>query len=135
MTRSSVVYEDWGLGTLEKDTARLLEDVLDTSASAVERKMKRNIIERDYVDTRATVNSVQVDPVKKKLERDIGPTTHYALLGELGWLQTHVYGNKLKEAIHHPGLPFARDALESVRGPFKRAVGAALKKLGGKRRR
>ena len=128
---SEVIFEDLGLGSLIEDARRLCEDVMESSARAVERQMKINIIARDYVDTRATVNSVQVEQ-PGPLTRDIGPTTEYAILGEGGWVQTHVYGRRLKEPIHHPGLHFARDALNSVRGFVERAMQDAFAKLGGK---
>lgn len=131
MSRTTVVYEDLGLGTLERDAERLLEDVLDVAAEHVEKKMRLNIEDRGYVDTRATKASVAVSKAGR-LARDIGPSTHYALLGELGWLQTHVWGRKLAEPIHHPGLHFARDALSFVKSSFVKAVGAAMQKLGGR---
>ncbi len=138
--RSEVIYEDLGLGSLIEDVERLCEEVLDSTARAVERQMKLNIIDRDYTDTRATLNSVQVDR-PGRLTRDIGPTTEYAILGELGWVQTHVRIppdpkqparalQRLKEPIYHPGRHFARDALNSVRGYFEQALVAALAKLG-----
>lgn len=139
---SEVIFEDLGLGSLVEDARRLCEDVMESSARAVENRMKLNIIERDYVDTRATVNSVQVEQ-PGPLTRDIGPTTEYAILGELGWVQTHVRIppdpkqpakalQRLKEPIHHPGRHFARDALNSVRGFVERAMTDAFAKLGGK---
>jgi hypothetical protein len=71
-----------------------------------------------------------VDPPLRKLERDIGPLTEYAIYGELGYHQTTVYGRRLKEAVYRPGLHFARDALFAVQGQFERAISAALGKLG-----
>lgn len=129
MARTTVVYEDLGLATLEADTARLLEDVLEVGALWVERGMKQNIVERGFVDTRATVNSVAVDK-PAALTRDIGPSTEYAIYGELGYVQTHAWGRKLARVRHHPGLHFARDALMAQRGPFMAAVNAALARLG-----
>lgn len=127
---SEVVYVDLGLGTLSQDAERLLEDAVEVSARSVEREMKRLIIERDFVDTRATVNSVQVDRGQNRLERDIGPTTGYAIYGELGYHQTHAWGRKLLQPIYHPGLHFARDALYRVRASFVAAIRAALGQLG-----
>jgi len=129
MSRNEVIFEDLGLGSLAEDARRLCEETLESAARAVERKMKLNIIARDYVDTRATVNSVQVEQ-PGPLTRDIGPTTEYAILGELGWVQTHAWGRPMKEPVHHPGLHFARDALNSVRGSLVRALEAAFEQLG-----
>ena len=140
MSRNEVIFEDLGLGSLAEDARRLCEEALESAARAVEKKMKLNIIAREYTDTRATLNSVQVEQ-PGPLTRDIGPTTEYALLGELGWVQTHVRIppdpkqpakalQRLKEPIHHPGLHFARDALNSVRGSLVRALEAAFEQLG-----
>ena len=129
MANWTVVYKDEGLATLEDDALALLRQVLDALALAVERAMKRNIIARGFVDTRATVNSVAVW-APNDLERDIGPSTEYAIYGELGYVQTHVYGHRLKVPIRHPGLFFARDALESVRGAFVAACEKAMQRLG-----
>ena len=128
--RTQVIYEDLGLSTLPRDAERLLEAVLDKSARDVEAQMKHNITERGFLDTGATKNSVRVDEGRHKLERDIGPTTHYAIYGELGYHQTHAWGRKLAQAIYHPGLHFARDALYSVRASFVAACSAALSQLG-----
>ena len=132
MGKSEVVYEDLGLSTLAEDAGRLLENVVVVTAKAVESNMKDLIKERGFVRDRTTVNSVQVDPPQDRLVRDIGPTTHYAIYGELGYHITHVYGRKLKEAIRKPGLHFARDALFKVQRDFENAIGTALSKLGGR---
>jgi len=64
------------------------------------------------------------------MERDIGPSTEYAIYGELGYVQTHAWGRRLANPIRHPGLFFARDALESVRASFLAACAAAMQRLG-----
>lgn len=125
-----VLYQDMGLKDLSTKAERYLGDVLDITARAVEREMKLNIINVNYVDTRATLNSVQVDPPQKPLERDIGPTTHYAIYGEMGYHQTHAWGRKMKVPVYHPALHFARDALFSQKQSFIRAINRAMKKLG-----
>jgi hypothetical protein len=124
-----VEYRDEGLSTLEGDALALLRDVLDVSARAVERSMKANIIARGFVDTRATLNSVAVS-APNDMERDIGPSTEYAIYGELGYVQTHAWGRRLANPIRHPGLFFARDALESVRASFLAGCAAAMQRLG-----
>lgn len=130
MAQNEIIYQDLGLATLSRDAERLLEQVVHKAALDVEREMKRLIVERDFVDTRATVNSVQVERGTDRLERDIGPTTEYAIYGELGYHQTHAWGKRLAQAIYHPGLHFARDALQSVRASFVAAIEAALGQLG-----
>ena len=127
---TEVIYEDLGLANLSRDAEQLLELVVEKSARDVEAKMKHLITARGFLDTGATKNSVRVDPGDNRLTRDIGPTTHYAIYGELGYHQTHAWGRKMAEPLHHPGLHFARDALYSVRVGFVRAVERALARLG-----
>lgn len=127
---SSVVYQDLGLKTLSQDAERLLEQVVAKAARDVEAQMKANIVDRGFFDTGATTNSVQVDPPTAALERDIGPTTHYAIYGEMGYIQTQAWGHDMATPVHHPALHFARDALTSVQHSFEAAVAAAMKKLG-----
>ena len=130
--RTEVIYEDLGLGSLPQDAERLLRAVVQKSARDVEAQMKHLITERRFLDTGATKNSVRVDMGTHALERDIGPTTHYAIYGEMGYHQTHAWGRKLKTPIYHPGLHFARDALKSVRAGFVGAIRAAMAQLGGR---
>ena len=127
---TEVIYQDMGLATLSRDTERFLERVVEKCARDVEVRMKHNISERGFVDTGATKNSVKVERGRHRLEREIGPTTHYAIYGEYGWHQTHAWGRKLAEAIYHPGLHFARDALLSIQSQFHAAIGNALSQLG-----
>lgn len=128
--RTEVIYEDLGLGTLPEDATRFLEVAIEKAARDVEAKMKELITERGFLDTGATKNSVRVDSGTHPLERDIGPTTHYAIYGEMGFHQTHAWGRKLETPIFHPGLHFARDALFSVRRSFVEAIRSALQQLG-----
>ena len=127
---TDVIYTDMGLANLSRDAEQLLELVVERSARDVEAQMQNLITERGFLDTGATKNSVKVDKGANRLERDIGPTTHYALYGELGHHQTHAWGRKLAEPIFHPGLHFARDALFSVRAEFVEAIKRALSRLG-----
>ena len=129
MSRTEVIYEDLGLGSLPRDAEQLLEAVVEKAARDVEAEMKSLITVR-FFDTGATKNSVQVDAGDRRLERDIGPTTHYAIYGELGYHQTHAWGRELAEPVYHPGLHFARDALYSVRVSFVAAIKTAMEQLG-----
>lgn len=117
---SQVVYVDLGLDSLGRDAERLLEAVLDKGANDVKARMSQLIIDRGFFDTGATANSVAVD-TPRQLEREIGPSTDYAIYGELGWER----GN-----AHFAGLHFARDALYAVKDAFVAAIGAAVQKLG-----
>jgi len=115
-----VEYKDLGLASLDKDAVAKLRKVLDKAAHDVEAAMKANIISRGFVDTRATVNSVAVSAPDADT-RDIGPSTEYAIYGELGYV---------RGKTRVPGLFFARDALEMVRNSFIAACEAALRSLG-----
>jgi len=128
---SQVIYEDLGLSTLGQDLEREVVQALEAAAMRVNAEMRMNIVARGFVDTGATANSVMVD-APAPLVRDIGPGTEYAIYGELGYIQTHAWGHKLKQAIFHPGLHFARDALAAVKGPFEAMLIAAGQRLGGK---
>jgi len=123
---NQVIYQDLGLATLSQDAERLLRDVVQKSAHDVEAQMKVNIVDRGFFDTGATVNSVAVSPTLNPLEADIGPSTHYAIYGEMGWERMTTKGNVVRFA----GLHFARDALYSVKDSFFAAIGAAMQKLG-----
>ena len=126
-----VVVEDLGLGTLSEDLGRALNGILDRHADQVVGQMVVNIEQRGFVDTGATMDTMQVNPPnlppRTDLERYIGPTTEYAIYGELGWERQTKNG-----AVHFAGLHFARDALMSVKDSFIAAIGAAMQKLGGR---
>jgi hypothetical protein len=120
-----VVYTDLGLKDLPARVERELEEVCEQAATAVGAQMAMNIVDRGFFDTGATANSVGIRD-RRRLERDIGPTTEYAIYGEMGWSrETSMY------TASFPGLHFARDALRKVGTLFVREVAEAVKRATG----
>ena len=125
----TVTYEDAGLDTLAPRVRTQLESVLDLFATQVRGQMSKLIIDRGFFDTGATANSVAVsEPLNARgqMIREIGPSTEYAIYGELGWTRT----TKSGKIAHFAGLHFARDALYSVQEAFVAAVVRVLQQQG-----
>jgi HK97 gp10 family phage protein len=77
---------------------------------------KGNIIRYDFIDTGATLNSTQARPSGSdgdSAEVQVGPTTEYAIYGELG--------------IGQSPKPFMRQAFDGGKGEAMAAVAAELK--------
>lgn len=124
----TVVYDGIDFAALPRAIEAKLSGVVRTTAFNIERRMKLLIIERGFVDTRATVNSVATTIVSN-LMAEVGPSTHYAIYGEMGYTQTQAWGRPLKHPIIHQGLWFARDAAEAVRTTFTNAVREVLRRV------
>jgi HK97 gp10 family phage protein len=84
----------------------------------LESKAKGNIIRYDFIDTGATLNSTQARPSGEGSVQ-VGPTTEYAVFGELGIGQT--------------AKPFMREAFDEGKGAAAAAVADELRKLVGGR--
>lgn len=80
-----------------------------------EAKAKGNIIKYDFIDTGATLNSTQAREANAggTPAIQVGPTTEYAIFGELG--------------IGQSAKPFMREAFDEGKGAAAAAVAAELK--------
>ena len=112
---ASITTKKNALPKLARSTERILEDVLDVVALQCVDRMQHHIIRVDFIDTGATLNSVTVKR-KERLERAIGPTTHYAIYGEFGT-------TRMKKR------PFAAPALKDVKPMAEKALDAAIIKF------
>ena len=107
-----IVYMPGQLGKLTKPGAlpALADKVLRKGAFDVERRMKQRIVEVRFVDTGATLDSVQVKQERSRANHySIGPGTDYAIFGEFG-------------TSFMPARPFAVPALNDVRPGVLRAM-------------
>ena len=90
---------------------------LDEAAMAgglvVEGYMKANIIEVDFIDTGATLNTTAANEAGDGLV-EIGPATEYAIFGELG------LGGQIEKR-------FARNALDQNKSQILAVIAANLK--------
>ena len=133
MSDNTVTVIDYGLNSLDRDTEKLLHAILNQKAQQVKGHMIANIQGRgttgSFFDTGATAGSVLAESPNKNT-RDIGPTTHYAIYGEMGYTQTHAWGRKMKQPKTHPAIGFAREAIDSVKNSFIDAINRALWQLG-----
>ena len=102
------------LDRLTAESRTLLEAVLDKAGLDVEGKAKQIIVDKDIIDTGATLNSTK-SRREGPLARRIGPTTSYAIWLEIG---TH----------RMPARPFMVPALEQARGPFEQAIAEVFKR-------
>ena len=80
----------------------------------MESRAKAGIIRYDFIDTGATLNSTQARPASDDSVQ-VGPTTEYAIYGELG--------------IGQPPKPFMREAFDGGKGEALAVVAAELKGL------
>ena len=112
---ASIKTKKNALPKLVSNTERILEDVLDIAAIQAVNRMQHHIIRVGFVDTGATLNSVTIKRFAR-LERAIGPTTHYAIYGEFGTSRMRA-------------RPFAAPALKDVRPQAEKAMGAAIIKF------
>jgi hypothetical protein len=131
---SYVQVIDLGMSTLDRDMERFCQDALRMAAQDVAGHMRANIqgygTTAKFLDTGATANSVQVN-APDPLTREIGPSTDYAIYGELGWTQTKAWGHAIRAgAIVHAPIGFAKAALQSVAPSFVAAIQAAIRRLG-----
>lgn len=87
-----------------------LEDVIEKGGRDIEAAAKSIVIEKDIIDTGATLNSIDSRRVAgDRFARAIGPTTDYAIHLELG---TH----------RMPARPFMTPAMEMNRKPINDAI-------------
>ena len=112
---ASIKAKKNALPKLARSTERILEDVLSVAAIQVVGRMQHHIVRVDFVDTGATLNSVTVKR-KDRLERAIGPTTHYAIYGEFATTRMRA-------------RPFAAPALKDVQPIAEKAMGEAIIKF------
>lgn len=111
-----IVYRDRGLKKLTATGGllRLSDKVLRKGALDVERRMKQRVVAVGFVDTGATLNSVQIKKDRSRQNHySIGPRTHYAIYGEFG-------------TRYMPARPFAVPALNDVRPGVLRALKRAI---------
>ena len=108
MINITVIVEDARLRQLSAELEHRLENVLDVASHGVERRAKDIVIQKDIIDTGATLGSIQPEPAGR-LARRIGPSTVYAIFLELG---THRMAAR----------PFMIPALEEERGSLIAAV-------------
>ena len=92
---------------------RAVRDALMAGGLVVEGAAKLNIIEYDFIDTAATLNSTAAREGRGEDEVEIGPATEYAVFGELG--------------IGQSEKPFMRRALEENRGVVGEVVARELR--------
>lgn len=93
-----------------------LAQALMAGGLVLEGKAKAGIIRYDFIDTGATLNSTQARPSGSggdSAEVQVGPTTEYAIFGELG--------------IGQASKPFMREAFDEGKGAAMAAVAAELK--------
>ena len=112
---ASIKTKKNALPKLARSIERILEDVLDVAAMQTVNRMQHHIVRVGFVDTGATLNSVTVKR-KDRLERAIGPTTHYAIYGEFGTTRMRA-------------RPFAAPALNDVQPIAEKAMGEAIIKF------
>lgn len=101
------------LGRLGEGVGRALDDAALAGGLVVEGAAKENIIDYDFIDTGATLNSTEARRAGDG-EAEIGPDTEYAIFGELG------LGG-------HSEKPFMRRALTESKGDVQAAVAEALR--------
>lgn len=100
------------IGALDKLSRADFRQALEAGATVIEAAAKQNIIRYDFIDTGATLNSVFPDVISDD-EAHIGPTTDYAIYGELG-------------TRYQPAKPFMREAVEQNKAAIEAAVAAAI---------
>lgn len=94
----------------------LVQRVFELGAHNVAKRMQRNIVAVDFVDTGLTLNTVRTDRLNPH-QWSIGPTTNYAIYGEFG-------------TSRMAARPFARPALDAEKPHFLQALKAAIEKHG-----
>ena len=67
---------------LQAAEGQQLQNALMAGGFVIEGAAKANIVRYDYIDTGATLNSTQARPAGDEVH--VGPTTEYAVFGELG---------------------------------------------------
>ncbi len=87
------------------------DSALMAGGLVVEGAGKENIVRYDFIDTGATLNSVEARQEGDEVQ--VGPETEYAIFGELG--------------IGQSEKPFMRDALRDSQGEIAQAVAEALR--------
>ena len=112
---ASITTKKNALPKLASNAERIVEDVLDIAAIQAVNRMQHHIVRVRFVDTGATLSSVTIKRFAR-LERAIGPTTHYAIYGEFGT-------TRMKKR------PFAAPALKDVRPFAEKALAAAIVKF------
>lgn len=102
------------LGRLEAVArGRALTGAAMAGGLVVEGAAKMNIIEYDFIDTGATLNSTAAREGRGEGEAEIGPATEYAIFGELG--------------IGQSEKPFMRRALDENRTVIADVVARELR--------
>lgn len=94
----------------------VLEAALMAGGLVLEGHAKANIVEYDFIDTGLTLNSTQARPADGTADPEvhIGPSTDYAIFGELG--------------IGQPKKPFMADSVEEGADDAVAAVQDALRR-------
>ena len=102
------------LDTLITTLAPRLEAVVEKGGRDVEARAKEIIVEKDIIDTGATLNSTESRTTGRPFQRRIGPSTLYAPFLE--------FGTRFMAA-----RPFMVPALESVRASVIAAAAAVFR--------
>ena len=97
---------------VEAASGEALERALMAGGLVLEARAKGNIVRYDFIDTGATLNSTQARPSGEGSVQ-VGPTTEYAIYGELG--------------VGQAPKPFMREAFDEGKGAALAAVAAELK--------
>lgn len=72
---------------VQAELPHVLKEAVESGGFLLEGGIKENIIVYDFIDTGATLNSVgtrDVDSEPDSMAVEVGPTTEYAIFGELG---------------------------------------------------
>lgn len=97
-----------------------LINVVAGTAFSIESLTKKNIVDKDIVDTGNMLNSVNANQVEDGgLTRFVGPHTEYAIYNEMGTYKM-------------PARPFLQPAVEQVRPVFLRNLQRILKRWADK---
>lgn len=114
------------LGQLEAATrGRALTGAAMAGGLVVEGAAKMNIIEYDFIDTGATLNSTQAREGRAgedAAEIEVGPATEYAIFGELG-LGGQSEKPFMRRALEENQAQIAQAVAEELREAIRRAVG------------
>jgi hypothetical protein len=106
------------LGPLN-ETFRKLDGAVDTAKAlmagglVIEAYGKEGVIHYDFIDTGATLNSLQAREAGDEVH--VGPTTDYAIWGELG-------------ARGNPPKPFMADSVEYGKDTAMQAIAAEIER-------
>lgn len=106
----------------EATRGRALSGAAMAGGLVVEGAAKMNIIEYDFIDTGATLNSTQARDGGTDGEVEIGPATEYAIFGELG-LGGQSEKPFMRRALEENQREIAQVVADELREAIRRAVG------------